>query len=206
MNDKIYALAGWSSCLLFWAAYILMSTIRPDYYHKYKAVSELGSVDAPNAILWNIIGFVCVGALISLFSVGLHKSISISSKGRIAFYLLFGSGLFWVFAGIFPGDFENKTSLTMILHAIGSLGSGLLFVLSVFTYIPAMRVSPYWRSSVVPSISIVVMFILSGFLRSGVAPALGQKIGFLIFFIWISFMAYKLYKSPVNKAMHPTGG
>jgi hypothetical membrane protein len=206
MSDKKYALIGWFSGLLFWVTYFVLSTIRPDYYHKYKAVSELGSVGAGNAIIWNVIGFICVGALISLFSVGLHKSISVSGKGKLAFYLLFGSGLFWAFAGIFPGDFANRTSLTMILHAVGSLGSGLLFVLSVFTYMPAMRISPYWRSSVIPSVSIVVMFILSGFLRSGAAPAFGQKVGFLIFFIWVSFMAYKLYKLPVNKAMHQTSG
>lgn len=207
MNYKQYAFIGWASGILFWAAYFVMSSIRSDYYHRYKAVSELGSVGAPYAILWNITGFIFVGILISFFSVGLQKSISSSSgKGRAAFYFLFSAGLCWVFAGVFPGNFEDKASLTMILHGVGSLGSGLLFIFAVFSYVPAMRSSLYWRSSVMPSISIAVIFILSGFLRSGAAPALGQKIGFLIFFIWVTYMACKLYKSSANKAIHLGSG
>ena len=194
MNNKNYALIGWLSCSVFWCSYFLMSSIRPDYFHRNKAVSELGSVGAPNAIFWNIIGFILVGLLIALFSAGLHKSISASGKGRLASYLLIGSGLLWAFTGVFPGDFEDRDSLTMILHTVGSLGGGLFFITAVFSYIHAMRASAYWSSSVLPSVSIAVLFILSGFLRSGTAPALGQKIGFLLFFIWISFMAFKLYK------------
>ena len=194
MNNKNYAQIGWLSCVVFWCSYFLMSSIRPDYYHGSKAVSELGSVGAPNAVFWNLIGFVFVGLLIALFSVGFQKSISVSGKGRLASYLLIGSGLLWASTGIFPGDFEDRDSLTMVLHTVGSLGSGLCFITAVFFYIPAMRASAYWRSSVIPSVSIAMLFILSGFLRSGTAPALGQKIGFLILFIWISFMAYKLYK------------
>jgi hypothetical membrane protein len=204
MNNKNYALIGWSSGIIFWVTYFTMSTIRPDYYHKYKAVSELGSVGAPNGVAWNLIGFIFVGFLISLFSVGLYKSISVSGKGKIAFGFLFGSGLLWALAGIFPGDFEDRTSLTMILHAIASLGSGLFFVLSIFIYIPAMQSSPYWQKSVLPSVLIAILFILSGFLRSGSAPALGQKIGFFIFFLWLSFMSYKLFRETANKAIHPT--
>ena len=206
MNYKKFALLGWSSGFLFWTVYFVMSAIRPEYFHKYKAVSELGSIGAPNAILWNFFGFISVGILISVFSIGLHRSISMTGKGKLAFYFLFGSGLFWIFAGIFPGNFEDRTSVTMILHTVGSMGSGLFFVLSVFSYIPAMRLSPYWSSAVIPSLSIVVIFILSGFLRSGSAPALGQKIGFLIYFIWIAYMAYKLSKAAVNNAIPPTSG
>lgn len=198
MTNKNYALVGWLSCVVFWCTYFLMSSIRPDYYHGRKAVSELGSVDASNAILWNITGFILVGLLIAWFSIGLHKSISDSGKGRFASYLLIGSGLLWASTGIFPGDFDDRDSLTMILHIVGSLGSGFCFITAVFFYIPAMRASAYWRSSVMPSVSIAILFILSGFLRSGTAPALGQKIGFLILFIWISFMAYKLYKDERN--------
>ena len=172
-----------------------MSTIRSDYHHNTKAVSELGSIGATNALAWNAIGFVTVGLLISLFSIGLHKSLSQSGKGKIAFGLLFSSGLFWAIAGIFPGDFEDKKALTMILHAVGAMGSGLFFILAVFTYIPAMRSSPHWRPIVVPSVLIGIGFILSGFLRTGSAPALGQKIGFLIYFVWISLIAYKLNKT-----------
>lgn len=195
MTPKHYAFVGWASGILFWVTYLVMSTIRPDYYHNTKAVSELGSLDASNAFAWNAIGFVTVGVLISFFSVGVHRSVSRSGRNRIAFGLLFAVGLFWALAGIFPGDFENKKALTMILHAVGAIGSGLFFVLAVFAYSPAMKASSYWRSMTIPSVAIAVGFISSGFLRTGSAPALGQKFGFLLFFIWVSLMASKLYRS-----------
>lgn len=201
MNNKHFGLIGWLAGLVFWCSYFTMSSIRADYHHNNQAVSELGSVGASNAIFWNATGFICVGVFVAVFSVGLHKSISVSGKGKIASCLLFGSGLLWAFSGIFPGDFEDRESLTMILHMVGSLGSGLLFLIAVFCYIPAMRASNYWSNSVIPSVSIGILFVLSGFLRSGTAPALGQKIGFLIFFVWISFMAYKLYVD-VRSAPH----
>ena len=200
MNQKLCAISGFLSGILFWVSYFIFSSIRPEYFHKYKAVSELGSVNAPNALLWNIFGFGFVGVLLCVFAVGLYQSV----QGKKAFYFLFLVGFFWLLNGVFPGDFENKTSTTMILHAIASLGGGLFFVIAVFAYVPSMRASEYWRSSVMPSVIICIAFIISGFLRSGSAPALGQKIGFLIFFIWVFFMAFKLYRAPVNKAVNLT--
>lgn len=204
MNSKRYAVCAWASSALFWVTYFLMSSIRTDYLHKTKAVSELGSVGASNGVIWNVLGFITVGLLISVFSLGLHKSISTSGKGRVAFVLLFASGIFWAFAGVFPGDFDDKSSLTMILHAVGAMGSGLFFVLSVFSYVPAMKASTYWRAAIAPSLTLGIAFILSGFLRVGSAPALGQKVGFAIFFVWLCFMAYKLYKTGANKSSHST--
>ena len=194
MTPKAYAIVGWLSGAVFWITYIVMAEARADYFHRTKAVSELGSVDATNAVYWNAIGFVAVGLLISTFAIGLKQSVSTTGKGRIAFFLLFFCGLFWALAGIFPGDFEDRDSLTMIVHAVGALGSGLCFVLSVLFYVPAMRSTRHWRNLAPISLALAIAFFLSGFLRTGSAPALGQKIGFLIFFLWIAVMAWRLFQ------------
>ena len=203
MTNRNYAVLGSLSGITFWVTYLIMSSIRTEYTHFHKAVSELGSVDASNAIIWNLIGFILVGIFICVFAIGLHKSISNGTNGRVAFYPLFACGIFYACAGLFPADMENRTSLITILHLIGSMGSGLFFVVAVFAYISPMRASHYWKSAVIPSLILVLLFIASGFLRSGETPALGQKIGFFFFFLWLGFMAFKLYSHTAAEQSEP---
>ena len=59
-----------AAILVFWTTYIIMSTIRPEYSMYTKAISELGSVDAPKKWIWNSIGYIFTGVLISIYAVG----------------------------------------------------------------------------------------------------------------------------------------
>jgi len=195
MKQKPHALAGIAAPLLFIGAYLLLAAARPEFNHFTKAVSELGSVNAPNGAAWNLFGFVCPGLLIAFFSVGLHQAVTAGQSGKISFYALFLSGIFMALAGLFPGDFENKTSFTMLMHTIGSMGSFIAFLVAAFTYPLHLRKSIYWEKTIVPSLTFTWLCILSGFLRTGTAPGIGQRVGFLLYFLWIAFMAVHLYRS-----------
>jgi hypothetical protein len=46
------------SPLWFAVVYLALSAARPEYSHLTKAISELGSVDAPRAWVWNIFGYI----------------------------------------------------------------------------------------------------------------------------------------------------
>lgn len=97
--------------------------------------------------------------------------------------------------GVFPGDFEDRTSTTMLLHAVGSLGS---FIAFPGRWLPAAPgVSRTRKSALVgwTSLALVVASIMAGFLRSGVAPGLGQRIGFAFVFAWIGLVGYALVRS-----------
>ncbi len=80
---------------------------------------------------------------------------------------LIASGLFMAMSGVFPGDFENRTSPTMLLHAFGAFGSFIAFLISGFSAPALLRRHSEWCAYVWPSTAIVILSIASGFLRSG---------------------------------------
>jgi hypothetical protein len=59
-----------------------------------------------------------------------------------------------------------------------------------------MRQAPEWRPFFWPSLALALMSILTGFLRSGNAPGLGQRLGFACFFLWVALIGYALYRNP----------
>lgn len=181
----------------FWFGliYIAMSSIRADYSHATKAISELGSLDAPNLWLWNIGGYMLPGACIALLGLGLGRHFH-GEKGAAWVSLpLIGSGLLMAMSGVFPGDFENRSSPTMILHAIGALGSFVAFLVCGFAMPALLRRHSGWRAYAWPSLTIVILSIASGFFRSGNTPGIGQRIGFVFFFVWIALIGVGLYRN-----------
>jgi hypothetical membrane protein len=169
----------------FWFAlvYLCMSSMRPEYSHYTKAISELGSIDAPNRWIWNIGGYVVPGLVVALLGFCIADQLRGSRGIKLASYSLVVSGLLMAMSGVFPGDFDNRTSLTMILHAIGSFGSFVAFLICGFTLPWILRRDPRWRPYAWPSLALVILSIASGFLRTGAAPGIGQRLGFACFFV-----------------------
>lgn len=195
MTTKQYATLGLSAPVLFWSTYLIISRTRPDYSFLTKAVSELGSLDAPNKWAWNIAGYIATGLLISIYSYGLFKSVSNveGSKWPLIGFVL--SGLFMSFSGIFPGDFDNKKSATMLLHTIGSFGSYIFFLVGAFTYPQQMKKTAYWKQSVKPTLVFTWLTVLFGvwpFVFPDI-PALGQRFVFFFYLLWIFYTALRLY-------------
>jgi hypothetical protein len=83
----------------------------------------------------------------------------------------------------------------MILHTIGALGTFVEFLVAGFWYPAIFRKRPDWRWLVWPSLALVLLSIATGFLRSGQAPGLGQRLGFACFFVWIGLAGIGLVKS-----------
>ena len=198
MNNKQYAISGLLATAVFWLTYFTMASQRPEYSFLTKAISELGSVGAPNQWIWNLLGYIVPGILISIFSFGLYKNIAPERSSKLPLIGFFFSGLLMAFSGIFPGDFENKRSLTMLLHTIGSFGSYMFFLIGAFSYPKQMQKTPYWADAAKPSLTFVWLTILFGtwpfFFPS--FPAVGQRFVFAFYFCWILFHAFKLIRQP----------
>lgn len=195
MNNKQYAIFGFLAPTIFWLTYFIMATQRPEYSFLTKAVSELGSLDAPNKWIWNTLGYILTGLLISIYSYGLYKSISNGHGSKLPLIGFILSGLFMALSGIFPGDFDNRQSTTMLFHTIGSFGSYLFFLIGAFTYPKQMKTTEYWTQSTKPTLIFTWLSILFGswaFVFPDI-PAVGQRIVFMFYFLWIVFTAYKLY-------------
>jgi hypothetical membrane protein len=185
--------------LPFWFVliYVCLSSMRSDFSHFTKAISELGSIDAPNRWLWNIGGYIIPGLIIAMLGLGIGDRLRGYRGTRLASYGLVASGLLMMVSGVFPGDFVNRTSFTMIMHIIGSLGSFVAFLVCGFLLPGILRRVQPLRGYAWPSLILVVLSIGAGFLRSGNAPGFGQRLGFGCFFAWIGLIGYGLFRNPV---------
>ena len=182
----------------FWflAVYLVMAGLRPDYSFLTKAVSKLGSVYAPHRWWWNVLGYILPGLAIALLGVGLKSEFSDTSRyAWIPAIALAASGLFMVMSGVFPGNFVNRAAITMILHAAGSLGSGVAFFIAGFWFPIYFRKRETWRWLTWPSLALVLAAIATGFLRSGATPGLGQRLTFTCFLLWIGLSGFGLARS-----------
>lgn len=182
--------------LWFWAIYLLVSAMYPEYSHKTKAISELGSLEAPHKWMWNVLGYILPGIAVALLGFGLSREKSFSGRSStVPIWALIASGLFMCVSGIFPGDFENRASTTMILHAVGSFGSFVAFLVAGFWFPVMFRRLQNWRWVVWPSLLLVIGSIGTGFLRTGSAPGVGQRLGFACFFAWVALVGFALIRS-----------
>ena len=197
---KIIGATALATPFWFLTVYLIMSSIRPEYSHLTKAISELGSLDAPNLWYWNVLGYIIPGFAICALGVGLKCEFT--SHSKVPAYALMLSGLLMTLSGIFPGDFDNRSSFTMMMQTVGSLGSFVAFLVSGFWYPKIFRSSSVWSSISWLSLSLVILSIASGFMRSGEAPGLGQRIGFAFFFAWIFVIGYFLYRNNKPTKMH----
>lgn len=198
MTKKYYAGIGMIAPVLFWITYFIMAGARPEYNFYTKAISELGSVDAPHKWTWNILGYGVPGLFISIYGYGLFQSVSLNTGSKLPLIGIMLSGLFMALSGIFPGDFDNKQSVTMLVHTIGSFGSYLFFLVGAFTYPQQMKRSSYWQKAVKLLLVFTWLSILFGawpFLFPA-TPAVGQRFVFLFYFSWIFYTALKLYREP----------
>ncbi len=198
MKNKQYAIAGLLAPVILWVTYFIMANQRPEYSFLYKAISELGSMDAPDKWLWNIFGYIIPGLLISVYSIGLYKSIATEKASKLPLIGIFLSGFFMAFSGIFPADMDIRSSTTTILHMVGSFGSYLFFLIGAFTYPKVMKKNAYWKSSTLPLLIFVWATIIFGS-WSWIfpdMPSVGQRIVFFFYFAWIAYTAIKLYQAP----------
>lgn len=198
MTNKFYGIIGIVTPIVFLTTYIIMSSIRPEYSMFTKAISELGSLDASNKWLWNSFGYILTGILIAIYAIGLYKNVDVTKSSKLPLYGILLSGVFMTVSGIFPGDFDNRESTTMLLHTVGSFGSYIFFLIGAFTYPKQMRKSEYWKQAIKPTLIFSWLTILFGSwpVIFPNMPALGQRITFLFYFLWISYTAIKLYLQP----------
>lgn len=197
MNNKISAILGMTSAILLWTTYFIMANMRPEYNFKYKAISELGSLDAPNLWFWNIFGYTIPGLLIAMFSIGLYKYSSEGTDSKIPYYALILSGFFMTLSGIFPADMENRKSTTTIVHMMGSYGSYISFLFAAFTYPKIWKKNKNWQRIVKPTLICTWLTIIFGswYFFFPNTPSVGQRIVFFLYFLWIIISAINLYKT-----------
>lgn len=192
------AFCGMLAPALFAGAILLFAAIRSDYSHLTNAVSELGARGAPNALAWNLTGFIAVGLSITVFSWGLYKG----TNSRAALVFVGLSGLGFAGTGVFPADMSDLTTPSSQAHVLMSLISFGAFVLGAFILCWRLLQLPGWRGVAVGSGILGLLALLTMPLREmAVPPGLAQRVGFVIYLTWIALLAVALWRR--TKAASP---
>jgi len=193
MLEKFKILAGQVAGIICLISYFLFSSLNKDYKHLTNAFSELSSVGQPNNLGFSIFGFLIPGLLISWFFLGQTKSL-IEEKAKSYPLVLIGLSGLLIAIGASPMNFEDFSSLSSTLHIVGVMGSGLLFITGAFTLAPQLRKHPEWKKLRIFLISLTWLFVIAGFFRESNLPGLAQKIGILIYYLYIGTLSYKAYQ------------
>lgn len=192
MNNKTNGLIGIGAVAMGTLAIIMMAEMRTDgYNHLHKAVSELGSLDAPNKWVFNILGFILPGILISIFSFNLLKEFRSHPIKSYPFYFFIVSGLLLTLAGLFPADMEDRKSITSLMHAIGSLGGGVFWILCALTLWWQLKKNKIWKSTAIATFLLPFIMILAMSFVSEDTPGLSQRIVFAAMYLFILILAGK---------------
>lgn len=192
MNNKTNGLIGVTAVVIGISTIIIMAALRTDgYNHFHKAVSELGSTDAPNKWIFNVLGFIIPGLLISVFSFNLLREFRTLPIKSYPFYLFILSGLFLTIAGLFPANMENRKSMTTIIHYIGAGGGGLFWLLCALTLWWQLKKNNIWKNTAISAFLIPFVMILAMSFVSAETPGLSQRILFISMYLFILLLAVK---------------
>jgi hypothetical membrane protein len=190
---------GIAAAILSWGGMFVFGALRPDYSHAVNAVSELGALGAPNALWWNVIGFIIPGLLLSV--AGGAVALAIHGRRTLAFWLLVVSGLGFAGTGLSPAEVRDGiavvTSPFTQGHFIASIVHGLTWIIATILLFRPMLRDPTWQRIAYVSLALALMATLASFaLRGTVSDALVQRAAGGLYFAWVVVMSLRLVTRP----------
>lgn len=204
LSNRANGLIGILAVTLSILTIIVMAAVRTDGYdHLHKAISELGSLDAPNKWVFNIFGYIVPGMLISIFSLNLLKEFRPLSVKSYPFYLFFASGLFMSLAGFFPANMEDRQSVNTIIHSVGSFGSGAFWLVCALTLWWQLKKKDGWKLVAISTFLIPFVMIIAMSMVSENTPGLAQRIAFSANYLFILIIAIKLLMTESGSPSNP---
>ena len=188
---------GLASLFMVWPAMLLFAALRPEYSHSVNAVSELGALGTPNALAWNVIGFIIPGFLLAIAGAGIAASVTGKGWRSAAVWLLILSGLGFAGTGFSPAEVENGvavvTSPSTQGHFVASLIHGIAWLIAALLLVRPMLRNPNWRGYVWVNVAFVFATLIAVFaLRGVVSDAIVQRIAGATYFAWIAILSWRL--------------
>ena len=194
--------AALGACALFTTSLIGFAQARVDgYSHGTKAVSELGAIGAPNALAFNLAGFILPGVLIAV-AAALVARAARSTRGMAPLAL---AGVSMALAGVFPIDMSDRASLVSQAHLAAAVLTGLFWALALFRVPPTLRAAGQAglaRFGGWLAIALLVNIFWQIAYGSGVPilPGWGQRIGFAGMMIWLAWLGAGLLRTHARQS------
>jgi len=207
MNKKIQlflAVSGIMGPLLLGLKVLIIGFFHPNYNHITQYMSELGAINAPYAIIYNV-GLIFGGLLIIFFSYSIYiefnqKKTILSTIGSI---LIFISGLSFLLIAFFPCDPDCINVSTIgIIHAYLSDSAELSLIMAPLFLIKKFKETIEWNNvfyySVISLIFGIVFYIIYKSYIFINYIGLFQRISFGIPLLWLVIIGIKLFKIKIN--------
>jgi hypothetical membrane protein len=191
----IFTFAG---VLLFWVITMVLGFIQPGYSHVERAVSELGMVGAPYSLIQRA-NFVVLGSAMIAFAIAAYRAYPSSGlRHWLAPGLLVLHGLGRMGEGFFAWNPTLPGSLVNSLHTVSGMLAVLTMILIVFALYWMMRGAEVSKKlqwyTLATGALFVFLFVVFG--PVGLGPSiplgLGQRVGFLIWYLWVVIVAGSL--------------
>lgn len=204
MSDKLISAAGVLASVVFWSALFAFAALHPDYTHFHKAISELGAFGAPNAIAWNLIGFIVPGILLAVCGGGI--AMQVDGRRTPLYWLLIISGLGFSGTGVIPTVMQDGSpvleSAWTMGHIVMTFISGFPWIIATVILVLHVKRSTAWRQLTLTCLVLSVFAIASLFvniLSRGLPflaenPGLAQRIAFSFYFAWFLIAGFLFTK------------
>ena len=181
---------GLLTAVAFAGALLLFGALDPAYSHATRAVSELGAVGAPHQWAWNVIGFMGVGAGLTLFGLGLGRAIG----DRITGGLLALFGLAFAATAI-PANMSDLTSAGSVAHIVASQAVLLFWALALgrLTFVRQAGGALRWIAAVALALAIGAIIVRAMEL---LPPGYSQRLSFAVVFGWVAATSLVLIRRP----------
>jgi hypothetical membrane protein len=196
MTERRIGLIGVAGAAVFVLALAVLGSLRPEYSHAHRAVSELGAFNTPLNLAWNLTGFGLAGLLLAVFGWQLGL-LGRPNPGRgamdwITALLLASLGLSLVLSGILPADLADRKGTATQLHIVGGM-VGLLWVPGTFVW--AARRYRHWRAGALVTAGAGLLFIAAMGLNGVLPGGLAQRARFAVVLGWALVIGLLLLRS-----------
>jgi hypothetical membrane protein len=180
--------------MVFWPALLLFGAIRPDYSQFTRAVSALGAIGAPNALAWNMLGFIAPGLLLAWAGTSIAESVG--DRYRPLWWLFLGAGAGFAGTGVFPavmvGHKPIMDSPLTMGHVVMSLVAAVCWLAAAILLYRRLGPQQAWRGSRAPLLLFTALALVGyacNLFHDAVPalafrPGLAQRISFGGEFLW----------------------
>lgn len=199
MNIRHIGLLGIGVWIWFWSVSLVLGALRPGYSPVVNTLSELGAAGTPNAVIWNVLGFIVTGVAVAIVGATIARTVVAerSMRRTAATIALVLSGLAVAGQGLLPAEMINGVadieSAATRAHFISSLISGPAWAIGVLLLFGPMKRSPEWRGLHLAGIVLLILTPVASLALRGTLPdGLAQRTGNLFFCVWFVLMSLTL--------------
>jgi hypothetical protein len=184
--------APWIAAALFTVAVITFGARLDGYSQTLHPVALLGAKGFPNALAFNVIGFMLPGVLAAFVAVSLRASLPAQATWplRVGAQLLLLAGLAFAAMGLWPldiSDLENSASqkhgTAWMLWCMAFAVAGLMLALG-WARIGDGRAK--WTF-----VAVFFALIAEFFLSTLIAPGIAQRLAFAVWWVWLIWVGWK---------------